>query len=489
MKNQTKVLGILVSLVVLFLCFTSCKNESKTPEIEKETTYNVLAATVVPCLSESSWFPHSQTPAPDEGKGSPFDVSETTNCIFHQWSWQKFLWVTKPDGDTPLFLNQSQIIQVADDMKVVAQQTGAKVVLTDTVQAGFVNGVLKTNPEYNSITNQEYTVHYSIHVSKTMLTAADEFKEALASGKLKENNFATFPVGSLELKVSWVDVNAIPSNKRANYYTTMGALSNNGGKTYTNTTVALLGMHVVGVVENHPEFIWATFEHNDIAPNYDWKANEATSTAEKLLFSKGSTTGLNGITYTKNVGPKAPHKAYDLFQYGVPLDSTGTPMATSQSEPANINHIKEINKSVASNLKDVWANYFYNGSIWLDTDEMSPKQQAKLIVDLAKKGKTGSALSGSKTRGSLNNANVSMETFTQTFNADISEINVSNLANCFSCHSGSSFSSPATYSPIYISHIFDAYIKSENEGKTKVEINTLKDKQQKQMATYIKSLK
>jgi len=27
--------------------------------------------------------------------------------------------------------------------------------------------------------------------------------------------------------------------------------------------MALVGMHVVGVVEHHPEFVWATFEHVD----------------------------------------------------------------------------------------------------------------------------------------------------------------------------------------------------------------------------------
>lgn len=489
MKTKTNALKAMLLIALLSLCFTSCKKEKKTEETEDvktETTYNTTLEADVLCLSEKDWFPHSQTPAPEEGKGSPFDASETTNCIFHQWSWQKFLWATKPKGDLPLFLDQSQIIQVTSAMAKVDQQTGANVVLTDIEQAGFADGILKTNPAYNPEANKEYTVHYSIHTSEIMMKAAEELKAGLASGKIPADNFKTFPVGSLELKVSWVDVNAIPENKRANYYTTIGAVINEDGKTYTNTTVALLGMHVVGVVENHPEFIWATFEHNDIAPNYDWVADEANTTTEKLLFSKGSTTGIDGITYTKGVGPKIPHKAFDLFQYGVPRDSTGVLKNTSQSEPVNFNHIKEINKSVANNLKDVWKNYFYNGSIWLDTDKMTPTQQAKLIVKLAKENTTGSAVEGASARGSLNNANVTMETFTQTFQNDISEINVSNLANCFSCHSGTSYSS--NYSPIYLSHIFDSYIQTNN-GKTEEEIDVMKNAQQEKMATFLKSLK
>lgn len=39
------------------------------------------------------------------------------------------------------------------------------------------------------------------------------------------------------------------------------------------------------------------------------------------------------------------------------------------------------------------------------------------------------------------NANVFIETFTQTFKKDISMIAVDNLANCFSCHNGVSFTS------------------------------------------------
>src|ERR1041385_514811 len=54
------------------------------------------AAPGAPCNCESFWFPHASTPAPKEGIGSPFDTTSTTNCMFHQWSWQKFLWLTKP---------------------------------------------------------------------------------------------------------------------------------------------------------------------------------------------------------------------------------------------------------------------------------------------------------------------------------------------------------------------------------------------------------
>lgn len=485
MKKSISALTSLLLTIILATCSLSCKKKKTDIKDDKKTevltTYNENLGDSL-CLSEANWFPHNQTPPPAEGKGSPFDVSSTTNCIFHQWSWQKFLWATKPEDSLPLFLNQKEIIQVTDAMLPITQQQGANVVLTDTIQAGGKHGVLKTNPAYNSETNKAFTVHYSIHTSTIMQKAAETFKAALISGKLPANNLETFPVGSLELKVSWVNAAAIPNDKLENYYTTTAAIINKDGKTYTNTKVALLGMHVVGVVENHPEFIWATFEQNDLAPNYDWKANSASATSEKLLFTKGSTTGLDGITFIKDDKPVLANKAYDLFQYGVPVTASGY-METSQKEPENFNHIKEINASVAENLKDVWKNYFYNGSIWIDTDGLSPTEQAQKIVDLG--GSIGAAIPGSSARGSLNCANVTMETYTQTFQSSITGINVKTLANCFSCHSPISFSSNT--SPIYLSHIFDAYIKT-NEGKTKEEIDFMKDGQHQKMLDYFKTL-
>lgn len=464
----------LKTLFIIILCFslfTSCKkvqNENK--PIEEFVKDSIV------CDCESNWFPHSQTPAPEEGKGSPFDVSSTTNCIFHQWSWQKFLWLTKPDNNNnPLFLNN--LTQVTDAMAPITKQTGVSIVLnatTDNEQAGS-NGILKANPAYSgNNSNVDYTVYYSIHSNDIMMNASKNYLDSLNTQKISPNNLKTFPVGSLELKVSWIDANAIPSNKQQNYFITTAAFSENGS-TFTNKQVALLGMHVVGVVINHPEFIWATFEHKDLGPNYDWANNQATTTDEKLLFSKGTTTGLDGITWN-GTSVVTSLKAFDLFQYGVPKTSSNQFMQTCQQEPENFNNIQNINTCISSKLDDVWNNYFYNGSIWINTDGMSPEQQAQTIVNLGYG--LGSAIPGASARGSLNNANITMETYTQTFNKTISEINNTNLANCFSCHNSvNRISSTVSYkSPLYISHVFNAYIK-RNNGMSRDEINRLKDEE------------
>lgn len=461
--------ALFVSLCLFMLI--GCKKDQKknADKAASDTEYKTADA----CECQPNWFPHSQTPPPAEGKGSPFDVSSTTNCIFHQWSWQKFLWLTKPQANNnPLFLNE--LTQVSDALIPVPKRPGANIVLTDTEQAGS-NGVLKANPAYGGADQiaRDYTVYYSIHSNPTMMKAAQNFKDSLRSGKLSPSNLRTFPVGSLELKVSWVDANTIKAAKQKNFYITTAAVSKDG-KTFTNKRVALLGMHVVGVVINHPEFIWATFQHNDLAPIYDWKTNQATTADEKLLCAKGSTSGLDGITWVKNSGPKLPLKPYDLFKFGVPKTAGDQFMQTCQSEPMNFDNIQTINNCVSTKLNDVWNNYFYNGSIWLNTDGLTKVQQSQLIVNLG--FNIDKATPGSSARGSLNNANITMETYTQSFESNISDINVNTLANCFSCHSGVSFSDSNLKSPLYISHVFDAYVKS-GEGKSRDEINRLKDQQ------------
>lgn len=461
---------------VVLSCFllTACKKDEKDADGEKSSKLAYKTESTA-CECESSWFPHSQTPAPEEGKGSPFDTNSTTNCMFHQWSWQKFLWLTKPQqNNNPLFLNE--MTQVSDALIPVQEQKGATIVLTYTQQAGF-NGVLTANPDYagNNEIAKDGTVYYSIHSNDIMIKAAKNFKDSLLSKKLDVNNLKAFPIGSLELKVSWIDVNTIRADKQKDYFTTTAAVTKDG-KTFTQKRMALLGMHVVGVVINHPEFIWATFQHKDLAPAYDWKKNQANSDDDKLLYAKGTTTGLGGILWTKT-GPATPLKPYDLFQFGVPKTTNDEFMKTCQQEPMNFDNIKNINDCVASQLDDVWKNYFYNGSIWIDTDGMTPVKQAETLITWG--DSLNSAKPGAIARGSLNNANITMETFTQTFQKDMKQINVSTIANCLDCHNAVSFANGNPRSPLYVSHVFNAYIKNA-EGETKVQIDQLKDADFKQ---------
>lgn len=471
MKSKLSV--YLSFFVALSIFFISCKEKSETKETPNPDTYEVTAVKSTTSLCDSIWFPHSQTPPPAEGNGSPFDSSTSTNIIFHQWSWQKFLWVTKPmSSGKPLF--EEQFTQVDNQMTPVQPIDSISLVLEDTSQAGS-KGILVTNASFSNNKIAD-TVYYSIYVNDILKKTADSIKKIVLKDTSLLNNKYVFPVSSLELKVSWVKTTAIPDNQISNYYTSEAYIKSTGEK----TTVALLGMHVIGVVKNHPEFIWATFEHSNITPLYDWvnttnKDLPVTSSNEKLFFKQGDSATIKDISWGAT-STAVGKNIFSVYKYGVPRVPGNGFMKTFQKEPENYNNIDSINICVANHLKDVWNNYFYNGSVWLNTDGMTPDQQANKLVELA--NNIGNVAKDSLLRGSTGLSNNTMETYTQIFNPDIHSTTTATLANCFSCHTAAATiklptSSNSYNSPLYISHIFRSSL-SKSSGISVNEIEAVR---------------
>ncbi len=275
--------------------------------------------------------------------------------------------------------------------------------------------------------------------------------------KIKE---MTFPVGSLELKTSWIDASILKDP--SSYFVTQGVI--NGVK----TKVALLGMHVVGVVENHPEFVWATFEHENLAPAYDWsKATPTTdapvtSTVDYPFFNKNSTATVKNITSGNGIYTDV----FSLYKYGVPVEKAmkGSSnvqlfMKTSQNGSENLNNIRTINQSVKSQLQGIWNNYFYNGSTWINTAGYNTTQQQAALLNSLSYNLSNSE-PGKLTRGSVAAYNITMETYVQAgFSpTSIHQTSVDDLVNCFSCHN--TYYNTNNLSPLYFSHVFTGYVQN-----------------------------
>lgn len=447
MKTAKKAL-LLIALISLCAC-------KKDPKAKVENA-DYTSVNVSECIAPANWFTMvnniRKTPAPNEGPTSVFANNATVNnCDFHQWSWQKFLWLTNEVNGQPLFIDS--LIQVTSEGLKTEQNKG--IILTDTAQASSKSDILKT-PNYPSGVPPSTTVYYSIFMDnllyETMLKYAPIAKKDPSQVK-----GITFPVGSLEVKASWINASVLKDT--TSYYITKGEI--NGVK----TRVALLGMHVVGVVENHPEFVWATFEHQNLAPAYDWsKATPTTdapvtSTVDYPFFNKSTTATIKNITSGNGVYTDV----FSVYKYGVPVEkemkgsfNVQLYMETSQNGSENFNNIRTINESVKKQLQGVWNNYFYNGSIWIDTEGYNGTQAQAALLD-----SLGSNLPksepGKLTRGSVATSNITMETYVQVgFKpTTIHGTTVSNLANCFSCHNTSS---SGNVSPLYISHIFNGYL-------------------------------
>ena len=472
MNEIKNLVGMTALVLMVSVSCKDTKNQKVNTNQELET-YAELE-TNGSCLANPTWFKidpttgKRKTPAPKEGSTSVFGNNVTvSNCDFHQWSWQKFLWLTSDVSGNPLFIEN--LIQV-DNQTVPVTKTDNRIILSSSDNVQATGDILRTNKTF-STNNTSYDVYYSIHVDSSLYNSIQKYAPMDKSDYVD----ATFPVGALELKIAWVEVDAIDDT--SSYFITSAVLEGN------DTRIALLGMHVVGVVYNHPEFVWATFEHNDLVPYYDWEATTTsdvpvTSNTNKLMFQKGATGTIadiasNGTTDSTNI--------FAVNQYGVPRQAKNAYLETSQPGAKNYNNISSINASVQSQLTDIWNNYYYNGSIWIDTEGYKyPTEQAKLLDSLG--NNLSNSAPGQLTRGSVAAYNITMETYEQLgFSppASIYEQSVSTMGNCFSCHSA------GRGSALNISHIFNGAVDHANGQSSK----KTKQKHLDEINEFIKTLK
>ena len=454
-----------IALITLYACKKEAKQDVKTNVLSEYVQISNIE--ISDCTAPSSWFTIvdgvRKTPAPNEGTTSVFANNTTvTNCNFHQWSWQKFLWLTNETNGRPMFLDSLHQVSTIGEK----YPKNKRIILVDTAQATDTLDILKT-PVFSSGKPASTTVYYAIYLDAISYKTILEYGPKAKADPTSVKNIA-FPVGALELKTSWVDVNALSD---ASTYFVTDALINN-----VPTKVALLGMHVVGVVENHPEFVWATFEHDALAPYYDWSKATATTDAKVTsavdypLFNKNATATVTNIT-SKNGNYT---DVFSVYKYGTPVvinsvgnKNTQSYMDTSQKGSENFNNIQSINTSVKKQLTGIWNNYFFNGSLWINTEKAKGiDAQIALLNSLG--GSLHSSNPGDLTRGSVSAYNVTMETYAQVgFTSQfIHQTSSNDLFNCFLCHSASH---KGTSTPLNISHIFTGYVGAL-KGQTKTQV-------------------
>lgn len=391
-------------------------------------------ACVPPGSPNSNWFPHANTPAPDSTDFGP----DSTNCDFHIWSWNAFLWLTQDVGGQPRFLGMSSdgIGGIADgvlDPLIGRAQQARTVELID--QAG-PDGVL--------VDRNGRAVYYSIHSN-------DVFGQFIASNGLQDpkklrafNPDAAFPVGSMTLKAAWKVVQ--PGEDVSTFYTRQAQIAKLGmrkGKIVATAdtetvTVALVGFHIGGTVEGHPEMIWATFEHQDNAPDLpqpmekmqpndivsakDWTFYQADTPMKQCNLNAAGSGALTLNAQTQTLSPVTQVCRMVPFGGQKPCPS---------GQDCNIDNIKSMNAAVDGQLNDVWKNYFEVGAIWFNKlDALQPNCtfQPGSALECVPTGGTSPLLTGS-----VRLSNSTIETFTQV---------QSTQDNCFACHNTTQVISP-----------------------------------------------
>ena len=380
-----------------------------------------------------------------------------TDCGFYKWAWQAFLDATQTRDGRPQFLSlptYEDVFRVKESPLFADQQPG---LLSVAPRRGKVSNKAETAHFGSDDLLQALTrevlidphgnaIWYAIHLNRTYRDFVRDYDLADPKSLTHLPLDLTFRTGSLEMKSAWKIVEGTPPK---NYITTRsvipvfktapdGSIVKDGDKTRV-VTVALLGLHVVGTIEGHPEFIWSTFEHvshaqkawvRDVAPtakvNPDpsrvavvetslpsyslYPAEKGASEAPPVkLANEGE--AIDGLKLDAKRQTFAPHSAiYRVFPASKSDDSK------EDDELASLNaDIQRLFESRAPD--DVRSNYQLVGAVWLNT----PDQDFKAGVDFSQAAKMErkQPLFGGEDRLS----SATMESFTQ-----------SSAPNCFSCH-------------------------------------------------------
>lgn len=396
--------SLLVS-ISLIACKENAKDgydDSSTADSDVNSTELVASAESIPCNAPAAWFT-GPVPKPVPG----FITDQSTNCSFHLLSWQYFLWLTEEvNGQLrfeTMFTNKAITPEYKDDTYHVL----------DVVEQALSKGML--------VDQNGRAVYSSIIIN-------DVFQNFVLENKLYDRETMNafdpnigFPPGSLTLKTSWKIVqDGEDTSKMYTQKSDIELLSLVDGQPridkdnpsiQKDVEVALVGLHIAFVPDGHDEFIWATFEFNNNAPDFPEGAgiNTPVSDNDWLFYTAGTTAG---SVNTDNAGilEFVDQNAQTL----TPITQVARQFKNGGGSPTNQSNITDINASVNFQLpaNSIWKNYFEVGAVWFNgADLLKPNWNPTLVDSIL--------------TGSLKLSNSTIETFTQKI---VSE------NECFSCH-------------------------------------------------------
>ena len=267
---------------------------------------------------------------------------------------------------------------------------------------------------------------------------------------------------AIEIKTSWVEASSLSA---VNEFLTIEAIvpiykkkSNaiwviNGER---KIKLALVGMHIVGSANGHPEMIWATFEHKRNTPNAAYQYLNKDGITETVLADEGKNWLFNNnLKDSTNISHMVFSGDSIIAKKGHTISSSNTlrtkpwgssvdvkPNAEDASPAASNSEIIAINNAVISKLKgnDVRKNYIFIGATWTANGAGPNGYSYNPKVDSLKVA--GVAIGASQL------ANSTMETYAQ--NGD----KYNTYGTCFSCHSNKEGLKPGD-----LSHVFNALLR------------------------------
>lgn len=381
------------------------------------------------------------------------------DCGFYNWGWQTFLFATQPNSSRqPAFLNYTPFETVFDlsetellskfsttERDLYADQRFRVSALASSSRLPLLNAGFKQAGEAGAmlIDQNRNAIFYSIHINPNFAEFVEQnklddlptlFQDA---GKGGISSDLEFPPGALELKAAWKIVE--PGEDVSSYFTrrarvpllksTGQQVIATGGTREVN--LALIGLHVVGVVQDHPEFIWASFEHVDTQGRRDLtpaaKANPLPGTPQELetLFQKYPLFGLSTPVSLANQQPAQYQvdERSQKFQAATSVFRVFPAALTAQAEEdqalKTLNaHMGELFASSDPSGQDLRRNYRMVGAVWIDQPGSKEPNGVFQANRSFENSPEHTILAGEDALSSM-----AMESFTQQ-----------TAPNCFSCH-------------------------------------------------------
>ena len=477
------------------------------------------ASAGVNCAADPSWLTSPSFPAEVPGGGQSL-------CAFQQLAWQDFLalvqpvagspdlvfetWMTKagvfqpdayePNRKVPFAWGTSLPVPQSCAARGAKPRKGRVMGLIRQGVGGFTDEQQQAGSNTAPLVDQKGNwVFYEQLINKTQydyLTGCGLFTQSCfdslgASPPFGPQGPSTidFPAQSIELKTSWRVLDEHDAAAKARYYTVQAFVKPTGPDRpgCTTQTLGLVGFHIVHKTPDHPESIWATFAHEDNAPECAAPAAKSPTGQDWTFYDPSC----NGTSCPPNLfrnpcgkqtcapcadGSGAGTSCVSTFRCGGDLQQTcetvGTcpsPTRTSSSNPSdNCSYcydatcakksvpaqacqafpvgfardgkqvsidgsIEQLNTAVHAlpGLASVWQHYRLIGTVWF-----APPSPVKIKYD--EKGKAINPLAGS-----TDLSNVTMETYNQGLEH-----------SCFACHNGSFAPHSAAFPQADFSHLF-----------------------------------
>lgn len=360
-----------------------------------------------------------------------------------------------------------------DNMPVILDSTGT-VLNVSPEQAGSLGAVLlsqKNSVVYYTVVVNDVYAWFLTGVANGAINTNNQFPTTQSDLNQITSYAAKYGVTltdanalAIEAKLSWVDASTL--SNPSSYVTTQAEVPvyNTSSSTSwpqintTMKTLALLGVHVVGTSNGHPEMIWSTFEHFNNTPNGAFQyvntggttTNVSQNTTGSWLLTANGSTGpfniahanyLNAPTITAQSGQTiSGSDTLRVYPFGVA--PTGIPNQNDATPAIANTEVISLNNSVLGQLAsgDIRSNYYFVGSTWT-FGGYAPTSPYPVIIQQPNPVINGSEI------GTSYLTNSTMETYEQASGSTPS-------TNCFTCHRVSSGTTATTD----VSHIYSSIL-------------------------------